>query len=243
MSTTTKGGKTLVNVPVPALKKGKSATFSRTVRVPDTAGSWKIIAVADPAGRVKESSERNNTRSTSLRITTPAPAPSPAPVPVPLPLPAPAPAASSPSGTGELVLSGFPDDLPWWEEVRSVRNTTTTNYVKATGPGTRAGRSPAAIPRRNGPSWSSVPRREREAYRWLLNASSSASVTSSTGSLDIMNRRLRGSSLDVTARQIHATSASQKNGISRLAVTAPEYAAVSGYSARSGMDSSEVRQK
>lgn len=183
LSKTANGGRTLVDVRVPALKKGKSATVSRTVTVPGTTGLWKVIAAADALDKVKESAERNNRRNRNLRITpVPAPAPpfSPAPAPPFSPAPAPTPSptttpratptptttpratptptttpqpggwpaglkveVSLPAGpvelfpvtreldmtvratntgatataatAGELVLSGFPDDLPWWE--------------------------------------------------------------------------------------------------------------------------------
>ena len=85
---------------VKALSRGKAAKGSRTVTVPATVavGTYRLIACADPGGKVRERSESNNCRAAArpVRVLAPAvlgppviglPAPSATPSPTPTPGP------------------------------------------------------------------------------------------------------------------------------------------------------------
>jgi|GEM_PF-2783453 len=84
----------LKTLAVGALAKGKSVTSATTVTLPLVTGTWHLLACADSAKKVAESSETNNCRATKLTLagpTPPPPPPDPTPDPSPTPDPTPTP--------------------------------------------------------------------------------------------------------------------------------------------------------
>ena len=91
-----------------AVKPRKTGRGRITVKLP-TAGTWRLIACADAAGKLKERSEKNNCRAAAITvIAAPVPAPGPVPAPVvtpsPTPTPTPAPPAANPIKVGAATL-------------------------------------------------------------------------------------------------------------------------------------------
>ena len=93
---------------VKPLRRGKAATGSRRVTVPATlaVGRYRLIACADPAGKVRERDERNNCRAAARPVQViapggpermPFPISAPEPIPTPTPTPTPGPAGPAPA--------------------------------------------------------------------------------------------------------------------------------------------------
>ena len=91
------------------LSRGKAAKGSRTVTVPATlaVGTYRLIACADPAGKVRERNERNNCRAAARPVQVMAPRglvpvptvilpPGPSPAPNPTPTSTPGPTGPAP---------------------------------------------------------------------------------------------------------------------------------------------------
>ncbi len=90
-----KDDRALTSASVKALASKKNGSVTVKLTVP--AGTYRVIACADPKNKVRESNEKNNCRASGEITVRTGPQPAPGPAPQPVPQPAPSPGGPQPT--------------------------------------------------------------------------------------------------------------------------------------------------